>query len=191
MPLAQPPAINKGERIPFTSGPFLGKKRVNKVIAICNALNNLDVNVVSVASTGNAALDAQLATAGGLVMDSQGHAILTVPVPPATTSTGTNTSGWHWTAGERNYNPGTSYVEQQVVYVSPDSSAATSGLMDAGSLSLQKAIPGTYVCLQATSGTVIGGTPYYNVPRIPYPTPGNPDDAANFWWMVTPDIQCI
>ena len=76
MASAQPPAINKGERIPFTSRPFLGNKRVNKVIAICNALNNLDVQVISVASTGNAALDAQTATTGGLVMDSQGHATL-------------------------------------------------------------------------------------------------------------------
>jgi hypothetical protein len=191
MASAQSPAINKGERIPFTSGPFLGKKRVNKVIAICNALNNLDVNVVSIASTGNAALDAQLATTGGLVMDSQGHAILTVPVPPATTSSGTNTPGWHWTAGQRNYNPATSYVDQQMIYVQESSAAATTGLPDIDSLTTVKSIPGIYVCLQANSGTIIGGTAHYHVPQIPLPTPDDMEASNNYWMLISMAPQCI
>lgn len=184
--MVERPTIQPGKRLSYTKRPFLGW-RVNYLIALFNAMVNLTVKVVSQVGTTGTNPSALNNIRPGFSFDANGNAVLTIPITQADQST----QGWFWNAGSRNYNPASSYVEQQLVYVQASSAAVTTGLLDAGTLSNKKSIAGIWVCLQATAPTVISGTTYYNVPRLPMPTPDDMDDGANYWAFVSQVPQCV
>jgi hypothetical protein len=182
---ATPPIINPGQKLDYTKRPFLGARPVNYLIALFNAINNLTVKVVS--AVGNSATPAyQTASAPKFVWTAQG-AILTIPIPPPSQAT----QGWFWTSGSRNYNPASTYQEQQLVYVQASSSAVTSGLPDAGTLTNKKSLAGIWVCLKATGPVTISGSTYYNVPRLPMPVVDDMDSSSNYWAFVSQNPLCI
>jgi len=178
---ASPPVIIQGSQLPYTKRPFLGKW-VNHIIALYNGITRLRVNVVQTSGSS-----ATTAAAPSFVLTPQG-AMLTIPIPPATP---TEQQGWFWTAGSRNYDESQTFQEQQAVYVSPTSTAATTGLLDAGTMEIAKAVPGIYVCLKANAPEVISMVTYYRVPQFPMPVPGDMDSDDNYWVLISQDPQCI
>jgi hypothetical protein len=92
------------------------------------------------------------------------------------------------------YNHESTYAEKKIVYVSPTDAMVTVGTVDPDSGLTVYAIPGTWAALQAVAPVVDpAGRPagtYYHVPRLPYPVPSAPDNVLNFWWLVTPDVNC-
>jgi len=184
---AMPPNLNPGQQLKYTKRPFLGFSRVNYLIALFNAVMKTKVNVVSVVgNTNTPELATSIAPSWKITSQSS---ILTIPIPIA--SNGTNAQGWNWTAGSRNYNPDSTYHDQQVVYVQASSGAVTSGLLDADTLANQKSIAGMWVALQTVSPAVISGVTHYHVPRLPMPAPDDMNDSANYWAFVSQAPQCI
>jgi len=183
---ATPPVIQPGKKLDYTSRPFRGGKRVNFLIALFNAMNNLRVKVVSTVGTTGSSPSALNNITPAFSFDSTGNAVLTIPV-----TTQASQQGWFWVSGSRNYNPANSYMDQQLVYVQPTSAAATTGILNRATLSNVKSVAGIWVCLQATAPTVISGTTYYDVPQLPMPVPGDMDSGSNFWALVSQDPLCV
>lgn len=181
---AIPPVLQPGQQLKYTKRPFLGFSRVNHLIALFNAVMKTRVNVVSLVGNSNSP-NLQTAVAPSWNITAQ-SSILTIPIPIA--SSGSNTQDWHWTAGSRNYNPDATYQDQQLVYVSPTSTVATTGLLDASTSAVEKSIPGIWVALQVVAPQ---SGPSYYVPRLPMPVPGDMDSTDNYWVLVSQDAQCI
>ena len=176
-----PPIIQQGQKLAYTKHPFLGTSRVNPIIALYNAFTNFKVNVIS--QVGNSASpNPMTASQPSFVWTAQG-ATLTIPIP--VTQNGTNTQGWFWTHGARNYDPASTYVEQQLVYVQSTSSVATTGVTDPDSGLPVKSLPGIWVALQPVAGSS------NHIPHLPMPTPDDMDATNNYWAFVSPMDSCI
>jgi hypothetical protein len=182
------PVIQPGKRLSYTKRPFLGKSHVNDVIATTNAVNNMQVRVVSTVGLSSGGTPSALNNiTPSFVYDANGNGVLTVPIP-SVTQNGTNPPGWFWTNGARNYDPSATYDDQQVVYVQSTSAAVTTGLLDAGSGIVEKSIPGLWVALQPVAPQT---GPSYYVPRLPMPTPDDMDAENNYWAFLSPMDTCV
>lgn len=182
---AQTQVISKGERIPPTKQPFLGVKRINKVISACNAVIGAQVRVTVVASSGDPIIDAQTLPVSDWTFDAHGNSLVSVVVPVPQASSGTNASGWHWPAGQRNYDPSVSYIDQQVVYVQASSSVVTSGVTDPDSGLVVKSLPGIWVALKAVPASS------NHIPHLPLPVPDDMNNSLNYWAFVASAPTCV
>jgi hypothetical protein len=110
--------------------------------------------------------------------------------PPLTKGGGR--AGWQF-ANLILYDNESSYSFQDVVYVSPDDSLVTEGYEDPDSEITVYAVAGMWVALQDVSPKPdpdISGSFVYHIPQLPYPVPGDPDNALNYWWFISPDAVC-
>lgn len=120
--------------------------------------------------------------------NSEGKYELSLKIPPQN-----STKGWFWISGKRKYAPLTnSYIENQIVKILPTDSIVTTGIVCAGGITI-KATPGKWVATQFVPKLKNDGTdnPAY-IPQLPLPSGDyDPDNAANFWELVTPSDLCV
>lgn len=92
------------------------------------------------------------------------------------------------------YNHESSYLRLEMIYIPASDPLVTVGTTDPDSKITVFAVPGTWFALRPVAPVVNpAGLPagtYYRIPQLPNPVPGAPDNALNYWWLVTPDVNC-
>jgi|GEM_PF-5010454 len=104
-------------------------------------------------------------------------------------------AGWMWVDKKKLYGDPTvnSYVKNQVVKLLDTDFAVATGYVCAGSASHITATAGKWVCLQAVPKLKNDGTdnPAY-IPQIPAVSGSlDPDNAGNYWELITPSSLCV
>ncbi len=163
------PNLQGSQPMKPTARPFLGKSRVNKVIAAINAIINAKVVWGPPPQIGNTLPNNTGSNAHFDITESNGF-ILTLPPYPTVQGNGTNTPtsyrGEYSPGGSTTFNPGP-FNFGDVVRVSPTNAVST---VEGGSV-----IPGVYVCVQTGAGSG-------NLPNHPLSEGGE----NSFWqWLAT------
>jgi hypothetical protein len=108
-------------------------------------------------------------------------------------------SGFRWAAQGRVYNIIGSYYgdlsSAEEVYVKSTDPIVTTGVIDPQSKQMVYSSPGVWRCLQNVTPVVNpSGLPvgtYYNIPQLPYPVAGDPNNSLNYWLYIAPEAQCF
>lgn len=104
-------------------------------------------------------------------------------------------SGWFWRKGSRLYGDPAknSYQENQVVKILETDSIVTAGIVCAGSATPVKAQPGKWVATRNVKSLKNDGTDNPAlIPQIPQLSGSlDPDNAGNFWELITPSSVCL
>ena len=94
-------------------------------------------------------------------------------------------SGWFWnTPIELPAAPYPAVGKGAVIHLQSSHALVTTGIRDAANPTgpLVKSFAGSYIAMRdVPAQATVSGNPVWNLPQSPMPTPGNWDDASNFW----------
>ena len=98
--------------------------------------------------------------------------------------------GWNW-ASPILYSGTATYVKGEVIYIPVGDALITTGYVDDYGVAGEDlgtrvyGVAGLWVATQAVPLVPIEGGYGHHYPRWPYPSSAGPDNAANFWWLLS------